>query len=196
MTRRHLTFAKDWLDRLNHSRHALTLLFALSMLETLLIPIPIEVILIPWMLCHPERKWTIAAVALAGNLTAATLGYLLGAFVMEQWGEPLISFFGDQDSYEAFRSRLQEEGFMAVLTIGLVPLPFQIAMLGAGASGYPYPLFMLAALLGRGVRYFGLAILVAVTGNIALSLWQRHSRALGVLGLALFGLWVWYEVAG
>ncbi|MBW6391096.1 YqaA family protein [Billgrantia antri] len=195
MPRFHTTSAKDWLDRLDRSRHALTLLFALSMLETLLIPIPIEVILIPWMLCHPKRRWTIAAVALAGNLTAASLGYLLGASVMEQWGDQLVSFFGSQESYEAFRSQLQEEGFMAVLTIGLVPLPFQIAMLGAGASSYPFPLFLLAAMLGRGIRYFGLAALVAVTGDAALRLWQRHSRSMGVLGLALFGLWIWYEVA-
>ncbi|WP_254799126.1 YqaA family protein [Halomonas sp. SS10-MC5] len=194
MSHHRLTSAKDWLDRLDRSRHALTLLFALSMLETLLIPIPIEVILIPWMLCHPKRKWTIAGVALAGNLTAATLGYLLGVSVMEQWGDQLIGLFGSQESYEAFRSRLQEEGFVAIATIGVVPVPFQIAMLGAGASGYPFPLFLLAAMLGRGVRYFGLAALVAITGDAALRLWRRHSRSLGVLGLALFGLWVWYEV--
>ncbi|NIC06179.1 YqaA family protein [Billgrantia bachuensis] len=195
MSRLHLTSARDWLDRLNRSPHALWLLFGASMLETLLVPIPIEVILIPWMLCHPERKWTIAGVALAGNLVAASLGYLLGVSVMEQWGSQLIGLFGSQETFESFRSRLQADGFMAVATIGVTPVPFQIAMLAAGASGYPYSLFLLAAMLGRGVRYFGLALLVALAGDAALKLWERHARKVGLVLLALCGIWVWYEVA-
>lgn len=195
MSRFHVTSAKDWLARLDRSRHALWLLFAVSMLETLVVPIPIEIVLIPWMLCHPKRKWTIAGVALAGNLTAASLGYLVGVSVMEQWGQQLVGLFGSQEAFETFRARLQEEGFMAVATIGVAPVPFQIAMLAAGASGYPFLLFLLAAMLGRGVRYFGLALLVALAGDAALRLWQRHARLLGVVLLALCGLWLWYEFA-
>lgn len=194
MSRLHLTSTRDWLERLNRSRHALWLLFGASMLETLLVPIPIEIILIPWMLCHPERKWTIAGVALAGNLTAASLGYLLGVSVMEQWGDQLVGLFGSQEAFEAFRAKLQEEGFMAVATIGITPVPFQIAMLAAGASGYPYPHFLLAAMLGRGLRYFGLAVLVALAGNAALGLWERHSRKIGLALLILCGVWVWHQV--
>lgn len=195
MSRFHITSPKEWIDRLDRSRHALWLLFGTSMLETLLVPIPIEVILIPWMLCHPERKWTIAGVALAGNLTAASLGYLLGVTVMEQWGDQLVGLFGSQDAFETFRARLQEEGFVAVATIGITPVPFQIAMLAAGASGYPYPLFLLAAMLGRGVRYFGLALLVALAGDAALRLWERNARTVGLVLLVLCGIWVWYEVS-
>lgn len=195
MSRLHLTSARDWLEQLNRSPHALWLLFGASVLETLLVPIPIEVILIPWMLCHPERKWTIAGVALAGNLTAASLGYLLGVSVMEQWGDRLVGLFGSQEAFEAFRSTLRQEGFMAVATLGVTPVPFQIAMLAAGASGYPYPLFLLAAMLGRGVRYFGLALLVALAGDAALRLWERHARKIGLVLLVMCGVWTWQEIA-
>ncbi|MHB0776177.1 YqaA family protein [Halomonas sp. WWR20] len=189
-----LTSARAWLDRLDRSRHALLLLFCASMMETLIVPIPIEVILIPWMLCHPRRKWTIASVALAGNLTAAAIGYYLGVFAMGQWGDTLIHLFGGQDAYGTFQTRFQQDGFIAILSIGIVPVPFQIAMLAAGASGYSFLLFMLAAMLARGARYFGLALLVAVAGKAALRLWNRHSKPLGVLGMALFGVWLWFQV--
>ena len=187
-----LTSARAWLDRLDKSRHAMTLLFFASMLETLLVPIPIEVILIPWMLCHPQRKWRIAAVALAGNLTAATLGYYLGVFAMDQWGT-LVGFFGGQDAYEAFDQRFSEEGFTAILAIGIIPIPFQIAMLVAGASGYPIALFLVAACIARGIRYFGLALLIQVAGKAALDLWNRHAKPIGMVGLLLFAVWVWFE---
>lgn len=182
------------LDRLDQSRHAMWLLFALSFMETLAIPIPIEVILIPWMMCNPERKWMIAGVALAGNLSAALLGYYLGVFAMDQWGDSLIGFFGSQEAYDDFQSRIEEDGFMAIVAIGIVPIPFQIAMLSAGAAGYPVLLFALAAIISRGGRYFGLALLVHFFGDQALKLWKRHSKPLGLLGLGLVAVWAWFKL--
>lgn len=191
MSKPRLTSAHAWLDRLDKSRHAMPLLFLASMMETLLIPIPIEVILIPWMLCHPHRKWRIAAVALAGNLFAATLGYYLGVFAMDQWGDSLVGFFGGQEAYDAFNQQFHEEGFKAILAIGIVPIPFQIAMLVAGASGYSIGLFLAAAGIARGLRYFGLALLIKIAGKRALELWNRHAKPIGVVGLLLFAVWVW-----
>ncbi len=193
MPQPHLTSARAWLDRLDRSRHAMLLLFLASMMETLLIPIPIEVILIPWMLCHPHRKWRIAAVALAGNLAAATLGYYLGVFAMDQWGDTLVAMFGGQEAYDAFDQQFRQEGFKAILAIGIIPIPFQIAMLVAGASGYPIALFLAAACAARGLRYFGLALLIKVAGKAALDLWNRHAKPIGIIGLVLFAVWVWFE---
>ncbi|MCK0745324.1 YqaA family protein [Chromohalobacter nigrandesensis] len=188
-----LASATAWLERLSHSRHTLPLLFFASMLETLLVPIPIETILIPWMLAQPHRKWRLAGVALAGNLTAAAIGYALGAWALNTWGTTLIPWFGGQDAYAAFQARMASDGFMAVLAVGIIPIPFQIAMLAAGSSGYPFPMFLLASLFARGVRYFGLALLVHLAGDAALSLWRRHARPIGVLGIVLFGSWLWLQ---
>lgn len=186
-----LTSARAWVNRLARSQHALTMLFALSMMETLILPVPLELVLIPWMLCHPERRWLIAASALAGNLTAALAGYYLGFFVMDLWGPEMINFFGDQNSYEELKARLQEDGFVTILTIGLSPVPFQIAMLAAGATAYPVLLFGLAALMARGVRYFGLAALAGLMGLKAVKAWKRYALSLGILILIVgcVGLW-------
>lgn len=188
-----LASATAWLEHLSHSRHALSLLFLASVLETLLVPIPIETILIPWMLAQPRRKWRLASVALAGNLAAACIGYALGAWALNTWGTTLIPLFGGQEAYEAFQARMANDGFLAVLAVGIIPIPFQIAMLAAGSSGYPFPFFLLAALLARGMRYFGLAVLVHLAGDAALALWRRHARPIGVLGIALFGAWLWLQ---
>ncbi len=195
MPQTRLTSTRAWLDRLDKSRHAMPLLFVASMMETLLIPIPIEVILIPWMLCHADRKWRIATVALAGNLTAATLGYYLGLFAMDQWGDTLVGLFGGQEAYDAFDQQFREDGFTAILAIGIIPIPFQIAMLVAGASAYPIFLFLAAACLARGARYYGLALLIAVAGKAALDIWNRHAKPIGIAGLVLFAVWLWFKLA-
>ncbi|MFD2192264.1 YqaA family protein [Pistricoccus aurantiacus] len=190
---RSLASASAWLDRLAASNHAYWLLFAASMMETLLIPIPIEVILIPWMLTHPERRWRIATVALAGNLTAALIGYGLGSFAMEQWGDTLIPLFGGQQAFDSFRSTMENNGFLAILAVGITPIPFQTAMLVAGASGYPLILFILAAMIARGIRYFGLALLVAIAGDKAMEIWKHHSRKVGIGLLVIAIIWIGWQ---
>lgn len=188
-----LASATAWLNRLAESRHAMALLFLASMMETLIVPIPIELILIPWMINRPSAKWRLAAVALAGNLTAALIGYGLGSLAMAQWGDTLISLFGGQQAYSDFESRFDANGFQAILAVGIVPIPFQIAMLVAGASNYSLPLFMLAALIARGIRYFGLALLVALVGERATRLWQRHSKPIGAVGLLAVTAWAYFQ---
>lgn len=190
-----LTSSRAWRHRLARSPHALGLLFLLSMLETWFLPVPLELVLIPWMLCHCDRRWAIAAAALGGNLTAALIGYYFGYFLMDHWGPELINFFGDQESFEQLKQNLEEDGFVTILTIGISPLPFQIAMLAAGATAYPVVLFLLAAMLSRGVRYFGLAFLVGLVGPRALEFWNRYSLPLGIGIAAALGGWLWMQFA-
>ncbi|WP_456268488.1 VTT domain-containing protein [Kushneria sp. AK178] len=167
-------------DMMDHPS-AIWLLFVASMLETLIVPIPIETVLIPWMVLRPERRWQLALVALAGNLLAATIGYGLGVWAMGHFGDELIALFGGQQAFNDFDQRFSDNGFLAVLSIGVIPIPFQIAMLVAGSTGYSFLLFILAAVLARGGRYFGLALLVHFFGDRALRLWKRHERTMLVL---------------
>ena len=191
---RSLTSARRWLARLSASRHALWLLGLASVLETLLVPIPIEVILIPWMIAEPQRRWRLAGVALAGNLLAALIGYGTRKPGHGPVGRPCFPLFGGEAAYQTFQARFLDNGFVAILAVGVIPIPFQTAMLVAGASDYPLPLFMLAALIGRGLRYFGLALLVALTGEAALGLWKRHARPLGAGLTVMAGFWLAWEL--
>lgn len=185
--------AETWLDRLDRSSYALPLLFMLSMAETLIIPIPIEAILIPWMLSQPHRRWTIATVALAGNLTAAALGYWLGVLAMEQWGDTLVGLFGGADAFDSFSSEIEDNGFKTILAVGISPTPLQIAMLAAGAVGYSFLLFVLAVGISRSTRYYGLALLVHFAGDRAMQLWRRYSKQIGALLLLLVVGWLWFQ---
>lgn len=185
----------DRLAELMDHRRAIWLLFVASILETLIVPIPIETILIPWMVMRPEKRWRLATVALAGNLLAAAIGYGLGAWAMGQFGDQLITLFGGQQAFNDFDQRFSDNGFLAVLSIGVIPIPFQIAMLVAGSTGYAFPLFMLAALLARGARYFGLALLVHFFGDRALRLWKRHERTMTlVLAVAVVAVLIYKGV--
>ncbi|RUR32915.1 DedA family protein [Vreelandella andesensis] len=183
------TRTKQWLERLNGSKNMLWLLGSLSFLETIILPIPIELVLIPLMAINKQRIWAIATATTLGCLVASILGYAVGMVLYQSIGTWFIEFMGMEQSYQAFQHFFNRYGFAAILAIGILPIPFQVAMITAGLSGYPILLFALAAVIARGLRYFGLAWLVHRFGNRVETMWKRHalktSLALGSVVLLL-----------
>ena len=174
-----------WMDRLGNSKRALWTLFVASVAETLLVPIPIELILIPYMLANKARIWLTAAVVLAGNIAAALFGYALAYFAFSTFAPGLIESMGWTESFREFQELFARHGFWAIVAIGVIPIPFQIAMLVAGAAKYPLVLFVAAALIARGARYFGLGALVYYLGEATLSFIERHQRTAAIGSLVL-----------
>jgi membrane protein YqaA with SNARE-associated domain len=151
-----------WWRRIAESPHARGLFFVASFLEAIIVPIPIEAILVPYMLYRRERIWLTATVVLAGCLLAALVGYCLGFFLFESVGQWFLDAMHYNEQFAAFQERFTQQGFWAILIVGVVPIPFQLAMLAAGIAGYPLALFLLAALIARGVRYYGHPLLGAL----------------------------------
>lgn len=175
--------AERWKRRIEQSRHGFWMIGVASFLESIIVPIPLEVVLIPYMLARRDRIWWIATITTGACLLGALVGYGVGYFVFETAGRWLVETFGWSGALERFRSMFQQHGFLAVLGIGVLPIPFQVAMLAAGAAKYPLYLFVLAAGIARGIRYFGLALLVVAFGARAERLWDEHATAVGVAAL-------------
>ncbi|MEQ8260807.1 MAG: VTT domain-containing protein [Alcanivorax sp.] len=190
------TATRRWLERLNGSRHMLWLLALFSFLETIIVPVPIELVLIPLMALNRHRIWRIATVVTAGCLAASLLGYGVGMVLYQSVGTWFIDTMGMQSAYQAYQGFFDQYGFIAILTLGILPIPFQVAMITAGLSGYPIALFVLAALIARGIRYYGLAWLVKRFGPEVERMWRRHAlvtslvAGLVVLGVALGMHWL------
>lgn len=173
---------KVWLRRINGSKNMLWLLGVFSFLETIILPVPIELILIPLMAANKQRIWLLATVTTLGCLIASLVGYGVGMLLFQSIGTWFIGSIGMQESFQAFQLFFDQYGFAAILVIGILPIPFPIAMIIAGLSSYPVLLFLLAALIARGLRYFGLAWLVYHFGHDVLILWKRHALITSVVG--------------
>lgn len=182
-----MTRVAYWVDRLANSRHGLVLMFWVSFLEATVLPVPLELILIPYMLKARHFIWRIAAAALLGCVFAATLGYYIGAVFFDTAGAWLLETFNLTAQFENYREEFQRKGFWAILIFGLTPLQFQIAMLAAGAANYPLVLFWLATIIARGTLYYGVGLLITLFGDQAVALWNRLPRRVVavVVGLAV-----------
>lgn len=178
-------------QRLIHSRHALWGLTLASFLESTVVPIPLEALLIPMMQARRRQLFLFALLALLGCLAGAALGYAAGLWLFDIVGEQLVEWFTTPEQFERARQSMTENGFWFVLSVGITPVPFQAAMLVSGATGFSFGLFMLASALARGLRYFGLALLVYWAGDRAEVLFRRHTRWVSAFLLVIFVLILW-----
>ncbi len=168
------------LEALVHSEHAGKGVFLASLAETTFVPIPIEVVLIPAMLGNRRRAFRLAVMALAGCLLGATAGYFIGMFAWETVGEWAVEQTGTTERFEKVRTKIDEQGFWYLLFVAVSPVPFQLGYLGAGVVSYSFFGFFGAAALGRGSRYFGLWLLVALMGKAAGPWLDKHGAEIGI----------------
>lgn len=185
-----------WLDRLAQSPNALKVWFAASFAETIIVPIPIELVLVPYMVLNRDKVWRTALTVTIGCLAASLIGYGIGLLFFDTAGRWIIEQFGWATAMGRFRELFSEYGFLAIVAIGVIPIPFQVAMLAAGAAAYPLPLFVAAAAVARGMRYFGLAALVWWLGDAAENFFMKHRRLAGILLSVLFAIilaWMLYK---
>lgn len=148
--------------RLARSRAGSLSVAGASFAEATVAPIPLEALLAPLMLLHRDRAWELAAMATAGCVAAAAVGYGVGWMFFDTAGRWLLETFEWGEAYATAQRWIESYGFWAVLVIGIAPIPFQTAMLVAGATGMTFPVFLAASALSRGIRYFGLAVIVLV----------------------------------
>jgi membrane protein YqaA with SNARE-associated domain len=174
------------------SKHMLTGITVASFLESTIVPIPLEAVLVPLMQARREKLWLIALMATLGCIIGALFGYALGYYLFDAIGDWVIEMFSSQEQFENVKQQMQSQGFWFVMTLGIVPIPFQIAMLAAGATKYSIGLFLLASGIARSIRYFSLAVVVYYAGNKAEQIISKHKTkamiAITILILALWGL--------
>ncbi|MBE3637748.1 YqaA family protein [Mangrovicoccus algicola] len=150
----------DWTMSLAATRHALWALAAVSFAESSVFPIPPDILMIPMIIAAPQRAWRIAAVCTLSSVAGALAGYYIGYGLFESLGRWVLDIYGKAAQFDEFRQRYNEWGAWAVLIAGVTPFPFKVITITSGATGLSLPVFILASILARGLRFFLVAALL------------------------------------
>ncbi|HET8700073.1 MAG TPA: YqaA family protein [Nitrococcus sp.] len=138
------------------------LLAVLSFAESSFFPVPPDVMLAPMVLVQPRRALHFALLTTVASVIGGLFGYALGFFALElirPW------LHGDWQNYLTVRSWFERWGFWVIIVAGFSPIPYKMFTIAAGAMHAAVIPFVLASLLGRGGRFFLVAILVAWGGD-------------------------------
>lgn len=134
--------------------------------ESSFLPLAPDFFLIPMCLAMPRWALLLALLTTAASVCGAAFGYHLGVWV----GKPLLKKLMSRRSMARTRIVFNRYGGWAILGAALLPLPFKIFTISAGTFSMRLTRFLLAALIGRGARFFGEAALVMTVGPEALTL--------------------------
>lgn len=150
----------DWTLWLSEGPHAMWALAVVAFVESSVFPIPPDVLIIPMVLATPHRAFRIAAVAMAASVLGGLFGYLIGAVLFDQVGQPVLAFYGMTNKFDTFAQAYNDWGAWAVLIAGVTPFPYKVVTILSGATGLNLGVFVVASVIARGLRFFVLAALL------------------------------------
>ena len=148
---------RDWFSARAHGTHAKAWLFALSFSESSFFLIPPDILLVAILMVNAERWMYYAALTTLASVLGALFGYIIGALFFDTVGATLVTFYGLTEEF-AFASDLyNDNAFWVVFTAAFTPIPYKIFVLAGGLFKVNLAVFLIASILGRGIRYGVLA---------------------------------------
>ncbi len=181
----------DWVMRLSAHPRAPWYLGGLSFAESSFFPVPPDVMLAPMSVARPERHLQLALITTLASVVGGLVGYFIGLLALDAV-LPLIERAGYLGHYEHARDWFARWGFWAVFLAGFSPIPFKVFTLSAGALAMPLLPFTVAAVVGRGARFFLVSTLMARLGPAMQPVVRRYVEWLGwAVVLLAVGAYLW-----
>jgi len=141
-------------------RHAIWILAAVSFAESSFFLVPPDVLLIPMVLAARPQWFRIALVCTIASVAGGVFGYFIGAVLFDELGRPILDMYHATVKFEAARAAYNEHGVLIVFTAGFSPIPYKIFTIASGVSGMDIVPFIIASAVGRGARFFLVAVLL------------------------------------
>lgn len=161
-------------------------LIGISFADSSFFPIPPDVMQIPMSIARPERALRYAAVSTIASVCGALLGYAIGALLYQTIGVPLLHFYGYEQKFVEFAADVSRNGFWFMLAFAFLPIPYKVATIAAGSIHLGLPILLAASVLGRGGRFFLVALILRRYGNVAQRIIDRYLHSLALIATGLF----------
>ncbi len=179
----------EWVLGWAESPYGSVALFALAVAESVIFPIPPDVLLIALALGCRTKAIRFGLICCAGSLLGGMAGYGLGhlAWLAPGGFTPLAHFFFDaipgfsQELYYTVGQRFEEWGFVIIFSAGFTPIPYKLFTIAAGAFEINFLLFLVASAVSRSARFLLVAALVYRFGAPIRDYLEKYFNVLAIL---------------
>jgi len=189
----------DWTLAWAYRPSAMVSLFVLSFTESIIFPVPPDVLLIPLVLGNRKKWLRYAFFCSLASVLGAITAYAIGWLLWERIDGFMYAWFGwaglTDENFKAIAKTVAGQDyrgwvFWTVFTAGVTPLPFKVFNIFAGMFGTSkeavspgsfFAWFVAAAVISRSLRFFLLAWLMKVFGPKVTPLIEKHFNWLAIL---------------
>lgn len=167
----------DWTLHWAQTPYALPALAAIACVEACFFPVPPDVLLIAIALGARQRAYTAAAICTLASTLGGVAGWALGqgvwvamghseACVQAGGGALLFDYIPGFSChvFEKVAALYRDNAVVALLGAAFTPIPFKVFTVTAGVAEVPLALLVGTSLVGRGARFFLVALLIRRLG--------------------------------
>lgn len=143
-----------WVEKWAEHHHAKTALSVVSFVESSFFPIPPFVLIVAMLSNENKPSWVrLAIIGTLSSVLGGIFGYFIGKFFYAYLGAPLIAFYGLTEQVESLGQVFKDNVFITIFIASITPVPYKVFTLSAGLFSVNLLVFILASLIGRGIRF-------------------------------------------
>lgn len=150
-----------WVEGFADSPWSIVALFANSFSDALFFPIPPDPLLIAISLPQRHMAIWLALLTTAASVLGAVAGYWLG----RRYGRPALYRLAKESAVHRVESMFERYGAWAVIMAAITPLPYKVFAISAGVLDMDLRRFVLASIVGRGLRFLVIGVLITLFGE-------------------------------
>ena len=164
------------------SIYARTLLYFISFIEAIFFPIPVDPLLAILVLNNKQKYIELTIFCTLASVIGGLVGWLLGYVVGEEIEElfTIIPWIKN-DNFNTVKIAFDEHGILIIFLGAFTPLPFKIISVTSGIFHINIVAFLVMSLIGRGVRFFLVSLIVKNFGDQGIYLLKKHTLIISTL---------------
>lgn len=144
------------------------LLYLFVALESIIIPVPADPLMAAFIIANREKWVRITFYCVLASVVGGAGGWLLG-WGLAETAKTILGFFSigeGEAKFEDVAAGFRQYGLLLVFIGAFTPLPYKVIAISAGLSGFGLLPFMLISVIGRGMRFFLVSMIVVYFKNL------------------------------
>lgn len=169
------------------------ILFWTAFSESSVFLVPPDVVLIAILLTGVQNWKYYATLTTIASVLGGIFGYVIGFFLFDTIGEWIITTYNLGDSFLEVSNLYDTYAFWVVFISAFSPIPYKLFTITAGVFHINFFMFVVASLIGRGLRFFIVSYLVHRYGARFVAMIQKYFNIvtfivalLIIIGIILF----------
>ena len=176
--------------KISDNKKSLDFLAIFSFLESIIIPIPPDIFLIPITLTKRYKWFYLGIFTTFFSILGGILGYIIGMYFWDLVGMKIVNFYDAHHHIDYIKSLFNKYGWAVILIAGFSPIPYKIFTVSSGMMGYSFVIFLLCSLISRGLRFISLTFLVNKYGEKSIKLAEKHFFKFAIILSFIFIIFV------
>ena len=143
--------------------------------------LPPDVMLVAILMYGANRWVYFASITTLFSVLGGLFGYFIGRAFFDVFGEWIIQTYSLQNQFVYVSGLYQHNAFVTVFLSAFTPIPYKIFTITAGLFKVNIFTFISASFLGRGLRFFLVALIMKLFGKHFLDLFTKYFNILTIL---------------